>query len=199
MMTRHLIKMCHQRYKVNFFSIRMLRRSDEDDLHNLFIAAENASPSMVLLEDLESLTNETQVTRSSFLNILDGLRATKGMLIIGSSNNPEEIDPALIHRPSRFDRVWKFPVPTKELRRSYLARYYQDLPEPVLDEVAGITVDWSYAYLNELRTTAGILGVRDQVGKIRSDHLMEACTLLQTQFKAGQKNHASDQAGHAGF
>ena len=201
MMTRHLIQMCHQRYRVSFFSIRMGKRTDEDDLHHLFGAAENSAPSMVLLEDMESLTNETQVTRSSFLNVLDGLKPSKGILIIGSSNNPENIDPALIHRPSRFDRVWKFPVPSRELRRRYLADHYSALPDDVLDEVAGRTNDWSYAYLNELRTTAGILGIRSTDRTITREHLLEAFSLLQAQFKSGENHHvaAKTTAGPAGF
>jgi hypothetical protein len=199
MMTRHLIQMCHQRYRVSFFSIRMGKRTDEDDLHNLFRAAESNAPSMVLLEDMESLTNETMVTRSSFLNVLDGLKPSKGILIIGSSNNPENIDPALIHRPSRFDRVWKFPVPNRELRRRYLADHYSDLPDEVLDEVAGRTNDWSYAYLNELRTTAGILGIRSADRTITREHLLEAYGLLQAQFKSGQHNHIETKSGSTGF
>jgi AAA+ superfamily predicted ATPase len=199
MMTRRLIQMCHQRYKVSFFSIRMSRRTDEDDLNNLFGAAEANAPSMVLLEDMESLTNETQVTRSSFLNVLDGLKSSKGILIIGSTNNPENIDPALIHRPSRFDRVWNFPVPNRELRRRYLADHYSSFPDEVLDDVASRTNDWSYAYLNELRTTAGILGIRSAVRSITSDHLLEACTLLQGQFKSGQSNHVVSKNATAGF
>lgn len=199
MMTRHLIQMCHQRYRVSFFSIRMGKRTDEDDLHNLFRAAESNAPSMVLLEDMESLTNETMVTRSSFLNVLDGLKPSKGILIIGSSNNPENIDPALIHRPSRFDRVWKFPVPNRELRRRYLADHYSDLPDEVLDEVAGRTNDWSYAYLNELRTTAGILGIRSADRTITREHLLEAYGLLQAQFKSGQHNHVETKSGSTGF
>ena len=201
MMTRHLIQMCHQRYKVSFFSIRMGRRTDEDDLHNLFGAAAASSPSMVLLEDMESLTNETQITRSSFLNVVDGLKSTKGILIIGSSNNPENIDPALIHRPSRFDRVWKFPVPDRQLRRRYLAASYAGLPDAVLEEVAGRTHDWSYAYLNELRTTAGILGIRSKVKAVSSEHLLEAYDLLQAQFKSGANHHvtAKTSASPAGF
>lgn len=199
MMTRHLVRMCHQRYKVNFFSLRMGRRTDEDDLHNLFGAAESGAPAMVLLEDMESLTNETMVTRASLLNVLDGLSSSKGILIMGSSNNPEDIDPALIHRPSRFDRVWKFPVPTRELRRRYLADHYPHLSPEVLDDIAARTDDWSYAYLNELRTTAGILGIRSEAAAITPEHLMEAHGLLQAQFKAGQRNHAAERGSQAGF
>jgi ATP-dependent 26S proteasome regulatory subunit len=131
--------------------------------------------------------------------VLDGLKSSKGILIIGSTNNPENIDPALIHRPSRFDRVWNFPVPNRELRRRYLADHYSSFPDEVLDDVASRTNDWSYAYLNELRTTAGILGIRSAVRSITSDHLLEACTLLQGQFKSGQSNHVVSKNATAGF
>ena len=199
MMIRHLVRMCHRRYKTKFFSIMVGRRTDEDDLATMFAAAQNAAPSMLILEDMESLTRETMITRSAFLNVLDGLQSNKGMLIIGSSNHPGDIDPALVHRPSRFDRVWSFPVPDNELRRRYLGQYFSGMPQDVLDDIASRTDDWSYAYLNELRTTTAILGIRAKVTTPTPGLLIEACQLLSVQFKAGRKNHTQTESTSLGF
>jgi len=38
------------------------------------------------------------------LNLLDGLKVLNGVLVIATCNEPDKLDPALIHRPSRFDR-----------------------------------------------------------------------------------------------
>lgn len=51
---------------------------------------------------IKSLINERN--RSFFLNQLDGLEGNDGLLIIGTTNHFERLDPGLSTRPSRFDR-----------------------------------------------------------------------------------------------
>lgn len=60
------------------------------------------SPCVLILEDLDSLINDAN--RSFFLNQLDGLENNDGILVIGSTNHFERLDPAITKRPSRFDR-----------------------------------------------------------------------------------------------
>ncbi|MCE9616513.1 MAG: ATP-binding protein [Lentisphaerae bacterium] len=189
MTIRRLVRMCHRKYRARFFSLCIGRKTDEEALAMTFHAAESCAPAMVLLEDMDSLTTESSITRSTLLSHLDGLKSNKGLLIIGTSNNPERIDPALIHRPSRFDRVWLFPVPDSAMRLKYLSHHFGELAPAVLDELVRKTSNWSYAYLNELRMTAGILAVRDSCEAIRDQHLSEACSLLGKQFDSGKKHH----------
>ena len=56
----------------------------------------------LILEDLDSLINDKN--RSFFLNQLDGLENNDGLLVIGSTNHYDRLDPAITKRPSRFDR-----------------------------------------------------------------------------------------------
>lgn len=200
MMMRRIVRDCHRKHKVRFFSVSIGKKLDEDDLGMAFFHAESQGPSIVLLEDLDSLTHETMVSRSAFLALLDGLKTNKGILVIASTNNPDLIDPALLQRPSRFDRVWTFPVPDQPLRRSYLAHHFGDLPADVVESVAARTGDWSYAYLNELRTTAAILAVGQGAGAVTADILDQATTTLASQFNSGKKNHvASSSDNGVGF
>ena len=194
LMMRRIIRTCHRKHKVRFVSLTIGKKVDEGDLGMAFAMAESQAPAVLLLEDLDSLTRETMVSRSAFLALLDGLKANKGILIIGSSNNPEQIDPALVHRPSRFDRVWTFPVPDLSLRRLYLAHHFSDMAPDVLESVAARTGNWSYAYLNELRTTAAILAVGQGVDGVTPDILLQATTTLAGQFNSGKKNHAVSPA-----
>ena len=132
-----------------------VRRSTDDfDIECLFKQAVADSPTLVVLEDLDSLTDESSSCRYSILNQLDGLRANEGILVIGTTNHPERIDPALMHRPSRFDRVWRFELPDAEVRVRYLQRSFGELPFVFLREVAESTAGWSFSYLNELRVGA---------------------------------------------
>ena len=200
MMMRRIIRTCHRKYKVRFVSLTIGKKVDEGDLGMAFALAESQSPAVLLLEDLDSLTRETMVSRSAFLALLDGLKTNKGILIIGSSNNPDQIDPALAHRPSRFDRVWTFPVPDLSLRRLYLAHHFSDMTADIIESVATRTGNWSYAYLNELRTTAAILAVGQGVDGVTPDILLQATTTLAGQFNSGRKNHAvTSSANDVGF
>lgn len=189
MTIRRLVRMCHRKYHAKFFSLNIGRKTDEDVVGFTFHVAERAAPSVVILEDMDSLTTESSLTRSALLSFLDGLKPNKGLLIIGTSNNPDRIDPALMHRPSRFDRVWTFPVPDMALRRQFLSHHIHDAAPEVLDALVRKTADWSYAYLNELRMTASILAVNDGRGQIGDEHLLRACSLLARQFESGKKCH----------
>lgn len=68
----------------------------------IFEKARSEAPCVLILEDLDSLI--TDQNRSFFLNQLDGLEGNDGLLIIGTTNHFEKLDPALSTRPSRFDR-----------------------------------------------------------------------------------------------
>lgn len=69
---------------------------------DVFNKARQTSPCIVVFEDLDSLINDSN--RSFFLNQLDGLEGNDGLLIIGTTNHFDRLDPGLSARPSRFDR-----------------------------------------------------------------------------------------------
>ncbi len=74
-------------------------------------------------ESLGSQVAKTKgVSLSYFLNLLDGFKALKGVLVIAICNEPDKLDPALIHRPSRLDRVWRFELPKYEQRLEMLRK-----------------------------------------------------------------------------
>jgi ATP-dependent 26S proteasome regulatory subunit len=175
--------------KATFLGLTIRQKTDEDQLRYLFDRANRHAPAVVIFEDLDSLTNETQVTRSSFLSLLDGMNNNKGILILGTSNHPEQIDPALIHRPSRFDRIWHFPVPDAQLRSQYLDHYFKAIQPDLRARLVGETHNWSYAYLNELRMISNILAVQRCEMTLSGTPLIAAHQQLAAQFTAGCKHH----------
>jgi len=197
MMIRHLIRQCHVQFKPNFMSINIKKSTDEDDIAAFFECAAKRAPCMVILEDLDSLTKESCVSRSALLNQLDGLKPRKGLLVIGTTNNPGDIDPALIHRPSRFDRIWIFEMPDKQLRRDYLEHSLPGADPRLIIDITEKTADWSFAYLNELRTTASILAIQKGCESVTAEHIEQAFVFMTAQFKSGKKGHRGkgDQAG----
>lgn len=77
-------------------------KGDEGAMVDVFDHARRVAPCVLIFEDLDSLINNQN--RSFFLNQLDGLDSNDGLLIIGTTNHLNNIDPALRSRPSRFDR-----------------------------------------------------------------------------------------------
>lgn len=71
-------------------------------MNMVFRKARAEAPCVLVLEDLDSLINDGN--RSFFLNQLDGLENNDGLLVIGSTNHYDRLDPAITKRPSRFDR-----------------------------------------------------------------------------------------------
>lgn len=77
----------------------------------------DGKPSIVIIEDIDSLITERN--RSQFLNILDGIDIKSGVFFIGTTNYPEQIDPAFMNRSGRFDRTYKIDNPSENTRRAF--------------------------------------------------------------------------------
>lgn len=77
------------------------------------------APAILVIEDIDSMP---EYTRSVFLNTLDGVQSREGLFIIGTTNYPQKIDPALINRAGRFDRAYEIPSPSEEVREQYLRK-----------------------------------------------------------------------------
>lgn len=79
------------------------------DIGEVFSFARQCSPCLLIFEDVETLVNVD--TRSYFLNEIDGLSNNDGILMVASTNFLDRLDPGLTKRPSRFDRLFLFPLP----------------------------------------------------------------------------------------
>jgi hypothetical protein len=194
MMIRNLIRRCSQEFRVACTYLSIHRNTDADDLARFFMSGTNGKPVLLVLEDLESLTHETQLTRAELLAYLDGLDHKAGVLVLATANNPEFLDAALVHRPSRFDRVWKFPLPDKALRLKYMLDTFKGIETKQAEYIAAKTAGWTFAYLKELRITAGVMAVHAGVEDIGEEHLREALKLMSDQFKAGAESHVAKPA-----
>lgn len=129
-------------------------------LQEIFKKARRMAPCLLIFEDLDSLV--TDKTRSYFLNEVDGLESNDGILMIGSTNHLDRLDPAVTKRPSRFDRKYHFKLPSEDERAAY-SRYWKgkfagsdavDFPEEICPIIAQLTDGFSFAYLKELFVTS---------------------------------------------
>jgi hypothetical protein len=190
MLIRSLIRRVYRKYGVDTSYLSVTRRTDADDLRRLFHCASEKKPGLLVLEDIESLCHETCLTRSEVLAELDGINQRSGMLLIATANDPSRVDPALVHRPSRFDRVWTFPVPDRNLRTRYIADQFKGVESGIVGFIADETEDWTMAYLKELRNTAALLAIKDGMTAMGTKHIQMALRLLREQFRAGRTGHA---------
>jgi len=138
-------------------------KGEEGAMADVFNKARQLSPCVIIIEDLDSLI--TDRNRSFFLNQLDGLEGNDGLLIIGTTNHFERLDPGLSTRPSRFDRKYLFDDPDLEERTLY-CRYWQkklqsnknvSYPDELVDEIAKSTEQFSFAYLKEVFVSSLVL------------------------------------------
>ncbi|KAF2101589.1 P-loop containing nucleoside triphosphate hydrolase protein [Rhizodiscina lignyota] len=125
-------------------------------IRQIFEHARSMSPCLLIFEDLDSLV--TDKVRSYFLNEVDGLESNDGILMIGSTNHLEKLDPAISKRPSRFDRKYHFKLPAESERVLYCEYWRKkvsksrlvDFPEEACPIIAKLTEGFSFAYLKEL-------------------------------------------------
>lgn len=105
-----------------------------------------------------------------FLNEVDGIRKNDGILIIGSTNHLDRLDPGIVKRPSRFDRKYLFPNPNEKERTAYM-KYWQgklsdnadvEFPDKICPAVAKITDGFSFAYLQEAMVASLLAIARDE-------------------------------------
>jgi hypothetical protein len=134
-----------------------------DALTELFEAASHGAPSLVIFEDLDRLygnqdegQNRTRITLQHLLNCLDGLGSKDGIIVVATANHVESLDPAILRRPGRFDRVVPFNPPRSELRREYLTKLTADnIGEKAIAAAATLSEGFSFAQLREAYILAG--------------------------------------------
>lgn len=145
----------------------------ERQLRLLFQVAEKSQPSIIFFDEIDGLApcrsrRQDQTHNSvvaTLLSLMDGLKSRGSVVVIGATNRPDAVDPAL-RRPGRFDREIYFPLPTCEDRSAILSLHTKNWPSPVsgslLSFVANQTVGYAGADLRSVCTQAVINALKRQ-------------------------------------
>lgn len=99
----------------------------ERQLRLLFEEARNCQPSIIFFDEIDGLapvrsSKQDQIHASivsTLLALMDGMDGRGQVVVIGATNRPDAVDPAL-RRPGRFDREFYFPLPGLEAREKIL-------------------------------------------------------------------------------
>lgn len=160
----------------------------EKRIAEVFMRARQVAPSIVFLDELDSLApirgisaGEPQVTArilNQLLSEMDGLEELRGVVVIGATNRPDIIDPALI-RPGRFDELILVPIPDKGARREILKVHTKKmaLAEDVdIEELVDLTDQYTGADLAAICKKAGRFALREELHakNVKQKHFLKA-------------------------
>jgi transitional endoplasmic reticulum ATPase len=144
----------------------------EQQIARLFARARQVAPTIIFIDELDSLVpargggmGEPQVTErvvNTILAEMDGLEELQSVIVIGATNRPTLIDPALL-RPGRFDELIYVGPPETAGRQRILAIHTRHMPlgdDVDLDSLAKRTERFTGADLEDLVRRAGLTALR---------------------------------------
>ncbi len=107
----------------------------EQRLREIFEEAKENAPSIIFIDEIDAIAPKREevtgeVERrvvAQLLTLMDGLEARGDVIVIGATNRPDAIDPAL-RRPGRFDREIEIGVPDREGRKEILQIHTRGMP-----------------------------------------------------------------------
>jgi cell division protease FtsH len=156
-------------------------------VRDLFRKARKAAPAIIFIDELDAAgrkrgagigqgNDEREQTLNQILVEMDGFAGDGGLVVMGATNRPDILDPALL-RPGRFDRQVVIDTPDVHGRLEILRLHGQKRPlgaDASLEEVARQTPGFSGAELANVINEAALLSVRDGRGEIDQATLEEA-------------------------
>ena len=147
----------------------------EQQIARLFARARQVAPTVIFIDELDSLVparggglGEPQVTErvvNTILAEMDGLEELQSVVVIGATNRPNLVDPALL-RPGRFDELVYVGVPDAAGRRRILGIHTAKMPledDVDLDDLAARTERFTGADLEDLVRRAGLYALRQSL------------------------------------
>ncbi|KAI5184318.1 transitional endoplasmic reticulum ATPase [Nematocida homosporus] len=177
-----LAKAIASQCNANFISIKgpelltMWVGESEANLREIFDKARSASPCVLFFDEIDSIARArggagdrtsggvTQILNQMLIE-MDGMNSKKNVFVIGATNRPDVLEPALL-RPGRLDQLIYIPLPDEKSRLSILRANLKRSPlhEDVnLDEIATRTAGFSGADLTEICQTACKLAIKERI------------------------------------
>ena len=217
----------------NFISVRgpqLLSKwvgESEKAIRQTFRKARQVNPTIIFFDELDSLApargqdmgnNVSERVVNQLLTELDGLEEMGNVMVIGATNRPDMIDPALL-RSGRFDRLVKIGQPDEEGREQILKIHTDDTPlspDVSLREIAEITDGYVGSDLESIARESAIEALRDDddATEVEMQHFRRALESVrptvtdeieayyedvEEQFRGGGDQLGDRRGGRVGF
>lgn len=172
--------------EVNFISVKgpsLLSKyvgESEKGVREIFHKARQAAPCVVFFDEIDALiptrgdggtdSHVSERILSQFLVEMDGIEELKGVLVLGATNRPDVLDPAIL-RQGRFDETVEIPMPDEESRREIFKVHLRDKPvEPQVGtpDLAAKTDSFSGAKIAYTCNQAALRAVRRAVAEVEA-------------------------------
>jgi transitional endoplasmic reticulum ATPase len=141
---------------INFISVKgpaLLSKyvgESEKGVREVFRKARLAAPCIIFFDEIDALVptrgggdSDSHVAErvlSQFLTELDGIEELKGVMVLGATNRPDLLDPAVL-RPGRFDDIVEIPLPDEGDRREIFAVHLRNKPLGTGISTAGLAAE----------------------------------------------------------
>jgi transitional endoplasmic reticulum ATPase len=163
----------------------------EQKLRAIFEKAAKNAPCIIFIDEIDSLAPDRSAVEgevekrlvAQLLSLMDGFSQNKGVILLGATNRPDHLDPAL-RRPGRFDREIQFRVPDINGRKEILEVLTRAMPldnTVDLEFIADRTVGFVGADLKAVCQKAAYTALRRQVPSIDMP-IPEVITVQQSDF-----------------
>lgn len=163
----------------------------EQKLRAIFEKAAKNAPCIIFIDEIDSLAPDRSAVEgevekrlvAQLLSLMDGFSHNKGVILLGATNRPDHLDPAL-RRPGRFDREIQFRVPDINGRKEILQVLTRAMPldnTVDLEFIADRTVGFVGADLKAVCQKAAYTALRRQVPSIDMP-IPEVITVQQSDF-----------------
>ncbi len=161
----------------------------EKKLRKIFIDAEEKSPSIIFIDEIDAIAPKRETVTgeverrvvAQLLALMDGLHSRGKVIVIGATNRPNSLDPAL-RRPGRFDREIEIKVPNEKGRREVFQIHTRNMPlnkKISLKDYANITHGFAGADIMAVCREAAMAALRRYLPKIDLDSEMIDPELLE--------------------
>lgn len=156
------------------------------------IKEENRAGAIIFIDELDAIgtkryggesngDREVQRTMLELLSQLDGFSSNEKIKVIGATNRPESLDPALL-RSGRLDRKVELPHPGETARAQILKIHSKkmkvDFDDVNFEELARCTEDMNAAQLKAVATESGMIALRREASIIKHEDFMEAINVV---------------------
>jgi len=141
----YIMKAAANEIKVNFFTIsgsQTMKLGKEKAvlvIREVFNRAKENAPSIIFIDEVDAIiprrervSEDEIMVITEFLTQLDGIKDLEDVVLVGATNRPNDIDPAML-RPGRFDRIVFVPLPSKEARRVIFTKNLQNIQTKDID------------------------------------------------------------------